>query len=484
MQLAKLLQAFDIIDLASIDIKGLQNDSRKVSPGDLFFAYPGASCDGRLFITQAIENGAAAIVYEEETNPPFTSTKIPLIPIKNLGQEFAAITNQFYAYPSRNLDITGVTGTNGKTTIAYLLTQAQQLLNRQSAYIGTIGYGTTSNIAPLSNTTPDNLVLQKILFDYHTQGVEMVNMEVSSHALEQHRVDGIHFNQAIFTNLSHEHLDYHKSMEAYALAKAKLFATQDLKSAILNRDDAYYSVMANNVPKTCNILTFGLHGADIQAIDCMLSMKGSAFNIKTPWGMFRVITQLLGKFNIYNCLAVFACLVSQGYTPASVVKIFPSLKASPGRMELVNTSPVILVDYAHSPDAFENALNTLSALKVRSLLVVFGCGGDRDKAKRPIMGKIAQRYADYIIITNDNPRSEEPSEIIAEIKQGMDDSSNIVVIEDRKAAIAKAIELASEDDIVLIAGKGHENYQELGRQRIYFSDQGTVLDLLGKNRAK
>nr|WP_238551214.1 UDP-N-acetylmuramoyl-L-alanyl-D-glutamate--2,6-diaminopimelate ligase [Legionella oakridgensis] len=396
----------------------------------------------------------------------------------------AAIANVFYGYPSRGLTVTGVTGTNGKTTIAYQLAQAYELLGQESAYIGTLGQGKIQKLSSLANTTPDGLCLQQLLHTYKHEHVNQVCMEVSSHALSQKRVEQIDFAHAIYTNLSHEHLDYHRTLEAYAEAKSALFAWPTLKSAIINQDDAYAPYMIKKLSVSCQKLTYGLHPqCDVRAINLKVSRTGSEFEVVSPWGLHDLHIKTLGQFNIYNSLAVFASLLANGYKPAELVAIMPNLQAAPGRMEVISQEPCIIVDYAHTPDALDNVLSTLNQLKSGRLMVVFGCGGDRDKAKRPLMGRIASEHADLSIITSDNPRTEDPLQIIAEISEGLLPSTPVLKIADRKQAIQKAISLANKQDIILIAGKGHESYQQIGHERFDFSDQNIVGQLMISDEA-
>lgn len=484
MKLSSLLSIFTpAIPLKfDIDILGLQNDSRHIVPGDLFIAYPGAATDGRQYIKQAIEAGAVAVLYEpkEFVLSSDESTATPLIPLTQLSEKLAMLASYFYHKPADKLSITGVTGTNGKTTITYQLAQAYGLLGRSAAYVGTIGQGDVNALKPLANTTPDALCLQHLLYDYVAVGVQQVCMEVSSHALSLGRVEDIGFIQAIFTNLSHEHLDFHGSIEAYARAKATLFSTPTLQCAIINQDDVHSKLMQQHVPATCRLLTYGIdNSADVRVTTWETGMFGSTIEVVSPWGQHRLQTQSLGRFNLYNTLAVFASLMASGVAPVdAVVEVMSQLKPSPGRMEIVAQKPCVIVDYAHTPDALENVLLTLVALKPSKLWVVFGCGGDRDRTKRPLMGRIAGQYAHVIVLTNDNPRSEDPELIIQEIRQGLPANSQIYSIPDRRAAINYALSNASNEDIVLIAGKGHEDYQIIGKQRFVFSDQQVVQDIL------
>ncbi len=482
MKLAELMHLWFDGVIPDSEISGLHNDSRQIKPGYLFIAYPGAAADGRLFIQKAVSAGAVAIVYEPESLPESCRLpdNIPCLPVPLLGTKLAAIASRFYDYPCRGLSVTGVTGTNGKTTIAYQLAQAYDLLGDKAAYVGTLGQGRVRELEPLVNTTPDALCLQHLLHEYKQQGVMHVCMEVSSHALSQKRVDSIDFTQAIFTNLSHEHLDYHHTMAAYAAAKAALFANPALKYAVINQDDKYAQLMGEHLPAGCQKLTYGvLNDCDVRAQNLRITMTGSEFDVVSPWGQHHVSTSILGKFNVYNSLAVFASLLAQGFSAADVVPVMARLKAAPGRMDVVVKEPCVIVDYAHTPDALENVLAALVQLKRASLGVVFGCGGDRDKAKRPMMGKIAGSYADFVIITSDNPRSEEPNKIIEEIAQGIAPGANFLKIVNREEAIETALDMAGKEDIILIAGKGHESYQQIGHERFVFSDQDVVRALCG-----
>lgn len=474
MKLSDILQQ----SCDDIDIAGLCNDSRKVSNGDLFFAYPGALTDGRNFINQAIARGAAAIVFEPENF--HISQKIPGVPIHGLANKLGEIAARFYKNPSKLLEICGITGTNGKTTIAYQLAQAYSLLGEPAAYIGTLGYGLIGSFEILNNTTPDGLCLQRILSNFHKKNIKRVFMEVSSHALSLNRVDSIDFTNAIYTNLSHEHLDFHNSMDEYAKAKSLLFSRPELKTAVINKDDKYAQVISSGLPVSCKNLSYGFaDDCDVQAISWRTSMSGTEVEVSSPWGRHLLQLKSLGKFNVYNSLAVFANLLSESnQNHIDLVDVMSKLKPSPGRMEVVSSSPSVIVDYAHTPDALENVLNTLIELKPTNLWVVFGCGGDRDHAKRSQMGKIASKYAHKIILTNDNPRTEDPEAIADEVAQGIADKNKLHIELDRRLAIHYALERANESDIVVIAGKGHEDYQIIGKNRIHFSDQQVVRDFL------
>ncbi len=465
-------------DLLGQPLKGLQNDSRLIKPGDVFLAYPGEVTDGRRFIGAAVESGASAVLYEPEAAADFLKNlpkQVPLVAYPNLVRHLGHLAKEVYAVPKGAFKISGVTGTNGKTTIAYQLAQAHDLLGQRVTYMGTLGAGSLNAINPLNNTTPDALCVQKLLHDWALSDVQHVAMEVSSHGLAEGRVSEVQFTQAIYTNLSHEHLDYHKTFDAYAAAKARLFTYPSLKSVVLNQDDAYADLMRANVPSGTGILTYGLSPqSDVYAENIKLRMTGSLFDVRTPMGHFECAVQSLGQFNVYNSLALIASLLADGYALPDIATVMPKLSASPGRMERVCAAPVVLVDYAHTPDALEKALQTLVELKQSKLFVVFGCGGDRDKAKRCLMARVAEKYADQTVITSDNPRTENPRHILDEIAQGFSKNADVLKVENRQDAIYCALKLASPDDIILIAGKGHETYQEINHERMPFSDAAVV----------
>lgn len=479
MKLATLLSPW-LNNVPDCIITGIHNDSRKIKPGFLFLAYKGNQTDGRFFIEKAIENGAVAIVYDPSNLPKEfqLAQNIPLIALPKVASILGDIANRFYKEPRANLNFIAVTGTNGKTTIAYQLAQAHQLLGKKSAYVGTIGQGLVNELKPLANTTPDALELHALFDSYASQKIKDICMEVSSHALCQDRVQGIEFEQAIFTNLTHEHLDYHETMEAYAAVKASLFAKPNLQYAIINYDDSYSDYMKAAVKGSCKVLTYGLKkGADIQAVSTEISLLGTKIYLNSPWGQFELFIKALGHFNVYNALAIFTSLAASEFSLPKIVEIMRELKPAPGRMEVVRKEPYAIVDYAHSPDALENVLSTLNQLKKQRMIVVFGCGGDRDKTKRPMMGKIANDYADIAILTNDNPRSEDPLSIIESISQGLSKEPSLIYkIADREEAIHKALSMADKNDIVVVAGKGHEDYQIIGGEKHHFSDREVILN--------
>jgi UDP-N-acetylmuramoyl-L-alanyl-D-glutamate--2,6-diaminopimelate ligase len=487
MQLAKLLHPW-IPDIQSnLVISGIACDDRQVKPGFLFLAYQGTSVNGSLYIDKAIKNGASAIITDDETiiNHNFA---VPVFHLSALRQLISTIAARFYHEPSKNLSVIGVTGTNGKTTVAYLLMQAYNLLGEKSAYVGTLGMGNMHEMKETGLTTPGPIEIQQYCSSLKNQQVERLVMEVSSHSLEQSRVDAICFEQAIFTNITHDHLDYHGTFENYLQAKAKLFQFETLKSVLINADDAMCKSFVKACKAQTRVYTYGLKpSADIHVQSKKWTLNGMSLEVASPWGQISLNSSLLGEFNVYNILAVFGSLMANGFELNAVAEVIEQLQAAPGRMQVVSKQPLVIVDYAHTPDALEKVLSTLKQFKAKTragnLWVVFGCGGNRDPFKRPLMGNIAYQYADWMVVTSDNPRKEQPEQIISEIISQLpidEDSSKVMTIVDRKLAIISCLEDAHEDDIVLIAGKGHEDYQIIGEEKIFFSDQYVVREFLNE----
>lgn len=459
-------------------ISGLTNDSRQIAPQDLFFAYPGFHVDGRKFIEQAVEKGVAAIVCEAGDALP--EVKVPLIPMSDVFQKLGPIAARFYDNPSQKLNIIGITGTNGKSTIAYQLAEAYNLLGESSAYLGTLGQGKIGQFETLKNTTPDGLLLQKIFATDLEKGITRLCMEVSSHALAEGRVDGTTFKQAIFTNLTRDHLDFHGSMHTYGEAKARLFTFKGLRVGIVNGDDAASKQMISGLRQSgARLVQYGFGKTlDFRVVSHEIGLDQTQLTIDTPWGKGELKIRSLGLFNVYNTLAVLSSLLLESYPFEQVLEVVSKLNPVPGRMEIVSTHPTVIVDYAHTPDALENVLKTLKPLLKGKLWVVFGCGGNRDTGKRPIMGKIAAQYADQVMLTSDNPREEDPEAIIQEILTGIPKDVSVQINVDRKAAISAVLNQAGEADVVVVAGKGHETYQEIGRQRFDFSDQAIIRSII------
>ncbi len=452
-------------------------DSRHVQAGALFLAYPGAVSDGRDYIAQAIKQGASAVVWDKAGFSWPTDWSVSNLAVDNLKQKAGEIAAEYHHHPSARLTMIGVTGTNGKTSVSQWLAQCLTILGQKTAVLGTIGNGfidpQASVLATASNTTPDAILLQGMLADFVAQQADAVVMEVSSHGLDQGRVNGVEFDIAVLTNLSRDHLDYHETMEAYAAAKQKLFDLTSLKVAVLNADDVFGQKIASALNKQAKpILSYGLQYGEVRGSNLQLHDAGLAMHVSTPAGDALLAAPVLGRFNAYNLLAVLATLLALEVSLSDAVVAISQIKPVAGRMQQFGggSSPLVVVDYAHTPDALEKVLSTLrEQLQAGAkLLCVFGCGGDRDAGKRPLMGAIARRLADTVIVTSDNPRSENATSIIQAIIA--DNAEAYLVEEDRASAIKLAIKLANKGDIVLVAGKGHENYQEILGVKHLFDD--------------
>ncbi|QKS71526.1 UDP-N-acetylmuramoyl-L-alanyl-D-glutamate--2,6-diaminopimelate ligase [Paenalkalicoccus suaedae] len=462
-----------------IDILHIEMDSRTVSPGTLFFCVPGYTVDGHDFATQAVENGASALVVDRELD-----VNVPMILVPNVRRAMAQLATHFYDNPSKHLRMIGVTGTNGKTSVTHFLDQLLTELGAKTGLIGTMYAKYVGKEVATSNTTPESLVLQRTLRDMCKEGVETVAMEVSSHALELGRSHGTSFEVAVFTNLSQDHLDYHETMNDYAHAKSLLFSqlgnTFDRHrqpKAVINNDDAYAGKMIAST--AAPVLTYGLGEADFQAIDVRLTPSKTSFTLLAKGQKYKVETHLPGKFSISNILATIVASYALGYELEQIVKIVPSLRGVPGRFEPVITEAPVhtIVDYAHTPDSLQNVLETARDLTSKRVIAVVGCGGDRDKTKRPLMARIAEDLADKVYVTSDNPRTEDPQAILDDMIVGLS-KDNHEVIEDRELAIKTAIAHAEPEDVILIAGKGHETYQEIGKVKYPFDDRKVAYDAL------
>ena len=457
----------------------LVSDSRHVQPGDVFAAYPGDEADGRDFIPQAIAAGANAVLWDSDGFSWNDDWKVPGLGIAGLRQAIGEIASQFCGEPSKYLWNVGVTGTNGKTSCAHWIARCLAEAGRKTALIGTLGNGFPNELSATANTTPDAVTLHNLLRHYQEQGASAVAMEVSSHGLHQGRVNGVHFDVALLTNLSRDHLDYHGDMASYAAAKATLFDWPGLQYAVLNLDDPFGVELAGRLG--CSGVKVAGYGFEGEAEGCHMLIRGRglgmdenglSFEVATPWGKAAISSTMLGRFNASNLLGTLAVLLVSGIPLEAAVAALAQVKAVAGRVQQLGGAgkPLVVVDYAHTPDALEKVLQTLREIKSAqaSLICVFGCGGNRDKGKRPLMGAAASRLADSAIVTSDNPRNEAPRAIIEEITRGME--ANFHVEEDRAAAIDRAIRQARPGDIVLIAGKGHENYQEIKGVKLPFSD--------------
>ena len=459
-----------------IVVSGLTLDSRRVQRGDAFFALRGGQAHGITFAAGAVQRGARVVLAEAPAPDEVEPLEVPVLWIDGLRAQVSEIAARFYNRPSESMRVVGVTGTNGKTSCVQLLAQALTLLGHRAASIGTLGAGVHGQLREGERTTPDAISVQALLAEFRDARVGHVAMEVSSHALEQGRVAAVDFEVAAFTNLTRDHLDYHGSMEAYGAAKAKLFAWPGLRSAVINIDDAFGRELAAQLPTGVQALRFSMADdseAQVAASAIVTSAEGLAFQLRTPWGTRAIHSHLIGRFNVANLLAVVACLGALGEPFARVVEAVEQLQPVNGRMSRLGGlrgQPLVVVDYAHTPDALEQALTAVRAHCAGKLICVFGCGGERDAGKRPLMGEIAARLADVAIVTDDNPRGEDGDAIVAQIVAGMVAARAMTVERDRAVAIADALQLAHAGDVVLIAGKGHETYQDGATGKRPFDD--------------
>lgn len=460
----------------SQQFSSITSDSRKVESGGLFLAYAGEGADGRTYIPQAIAAGASAVYWDDGDFVWQDKWQVNNKPIANLKQQVGELAAEFYGQPSTKMHMIGVTGTNGKTSVSQWIAQCLNHLGEKTAVLGTIGNGFLGEQAEAVNTTPDACLLQEMLADYLKQGAKAVAMEVSSHGLEQGRVNGVAFDVAVLTNLSRDHLDYHETMQAYAATKQKLFAWHSLGAAIVNADDAFGKEVAATT--SAPVVRYGLNAGDVRGFDLNLHDNGLTMQVTTPQGKALVTAPVLGRFNAYNVLAVLATLLALKVSLQDAVKSIANITPVSGRMQQFGgeKKPLVVVDYAHTPDALEKVLSTLREQTQGRLICVFGCGGNRDAGKRPLMGQVAEKLADSVVVTSDNPRNEDPDSIIRAIIAGMKTSP--LVEPDRAKAIAQAVKSARKHDVVLIAGKGHEDYQEIAGVKHYFNDADQVKECL------
>ncbi|MCS4533996.1 UDP-N-acetylmuramoyl-L-alanyl-D-glutamate--2,6-diaminopimelate ligase [Neisseria montereyensis] len=455
----------------------LHSDSRKIRPGDVFIACQGEYTDGRAYIPAAIDNGAAFVFWDDDGtfawNPEW---HIPNQGIKNLKKRAGIVAAKVYGNVADGLKIWGVTGTNGKTSISQWLAQAADILNEKCAIIGTVGNGFWGALEETTHTTPDPVSVQTLLYRFKQQGAKAVAMEVSSHGLDQARVNGVVFQTAVFTNLTRDHLDYHGSMETYGASKSRLFYQYPLKHAVINMDDDFGVELAGRLKADRPELTVYGYGfseqADIRITRFQAASDGMTVEFDTPWGSGEVKSRLLGRFNAQNLASCVGVLCVDGHPLEKVLDTLARIRPATGRMDCImgDNHPLVVVDYAHTPDALEKALSTLQEIKPEgaSLWCVFGCGGNRDKGKRPLMGAAAVAGADKVVVTSDNPRMEEPQAIINDILPAVCFPEYTEV--DRRLAIEYAVKNAAVNDIILIAGKGHETYQDIQGQKHHFSD--------------
>ncbi|MBE2896701.1 UDP-N-acetylmuramoyl-L-alanyl-D-glutamate--2,6-diaminopimelate ligase [Pasteurellaceae bacterium HPA106] len=474
-------------NLPNTHLRAMQLDSRAVKQGDVFVALEGHNIDGRQFIPNAIANGAALVLAQSNEVSEDAiieyQNNVPVVHVFALDSKLSQIAGDFYGNPSRDLCLIGVTGTNGKTTVAQLLAQWSQLLGKTAAVMGTIGNGLYGQVKSAVNTTGSAVEVQANLQAFKAQGAQVAVMEVSSHGLVQHRVEALAFDAAIFTNLSRDHLDYHHTMAAYAEAKFRLFSELDVKHRIINIDDAVgkqwcdqlpSAVAVSCQPRTLRDRTF------VCAREIAFHPQGARIVIDSSWGAGVLESRLIGAFNVSNLLLASATLLQLGYPLTALCESVSQLNGVCGRMEMFSAPhrPTAIVDYAHTPDALEKALQAARIHCHGKLWCVFGCGGDRDKGKRPLMARVAEQFADRIVITDDNPRTEDAKQILADIQQGLHNPANAVSISGREQALAYAIGHAQADDVVLVAGKGHEDYQIIGHEKHHFSDREKVEILL------
>jgi UDP-N-acetylmuramoyl-L-alanyl-D-glutamate--2,6-diaminopimelate ligase len=486
------LAAAEIRALDGLGIRRLTADSRAVHRGDTFVAYPGESRDGRQFIAQAIAAGAASVLWEQRGFKWNPAWRVPNRAMPNLRAHAGLIARHIYKHPSSRLRVIGVTGTNGKTTCSQWIARVLNDRGVRTAVIGTLGYGLGGKLRPLVNTTPDALWLQAKMTEFSRRGAATVSMEVSSIGLEQGRLAGIDFAIALLTNLTRDHLDYHRTMARYKQAKAMLFACESLTHAVLNLDDGFGAELAGSIRRRgLEVIGYGFErkvpaARRVQRVigaNLISGAAGVSFDVTTPWGEASVASPVLGRHNASNLLATLAVLLACKVKLNDAVAALGRLVAVPGRMQRIGGGRRLLavIDYAHSPDALENALCALRELTDGELWCVFGCGGDRDRGKRPLMGAAASRFADRVIITSDNPRFENPRTIIDEVHRGV--RGGCTIEPDRRRAITSALRTAARGDVVLIAGKGHETYQEIRGVRHPFSDVQTARAALRGVRA-
>jgi len=468
----------NVSDIKDVSITSLDIDSRAVTAGSLFIAYPGVSVDGRDYILDAQNAGASAVVYQAGIELP-DAVAIPAFAVDDLQTNVGDIANHFFKEPSSELQVFGITGTNGKTSCCYLLTQAFEALGMQAAMIGTIGVGPLGLLKDSGHTTPNPVAVHQLLAEFRDQGITQVCMEVSSHALDQGRVNGVAFFCTLFTNLSHDHLDYHGDMESYVASKQRLFTDFHSELVITNASDPMGGGLID-VANSDFVVRYGA-GGDVFADDVELTANGIDMVIEGSGVEFELSTCLVGKVNVPNIELVVATLLALSTSVDDIQTIVAGLRAAPGRMDVIRSAdnPSVVIDYAHTPDALEKAMLSVKKHCRGQLWCVFGCGGDRDQYKRGLMGAVAEKIADKVVVTNDNPRSETPKSIANDIVAGMTNDGAVWIELDRANAIRFAVENAANDDWVLLAGKGHETTQTIGDDVFLFSDKEQAIKILG-----
>ena len=483
--LRQLLDGYGV-DAPAVEIGGIETDSRRVSAGDLFLAVQGHGAHGLQYLEQALQRGATAVAWEPSAGIVAPACGVPTVAVPQLGYRAGEIAARFFGNPTRTMFVAGVTGTDGKTSTAHLIAQTLDRLNSPCAYMGTLGNGFLHSMARATHTTPDPVSLQRQLADLHAQGARAAALEVSSHALDQDRAAGVKFDVAILTNVTRDHLDYHGTVENYAAAKRRLFERPELRGVILNRDDAHGSRWAAEFGAMA--MVYGLEGEVPARGEYLLGRQlqlhggGLAFDIDSSWGAARLQSRLLGRFNACNLLAALAAVLKSGVALPQAIAALAQAGTVPGRIEGYRgdrAAPMVVVDYAHTPEALAQILGAVRAHTRGKLVCVFGCGGDRDRGKRPLMGAAAEKLADRLVITDDNPRSEQPEAIVADIRGGLSVLADARVIHDRAEAIRSAVAAAAADDVVVVAGKGHEDTQTYGSEVRPFSDRSFVAQLVG-----
>ena len=476
-----------------IEITDITSDSRAVTSGAAFVAIPGLRTHGALHAASAQVKGAAIILFEPSSSLNVDAlATLRAVAVPGLSRVLGALADRFFDAPSEALTIAAITGTNGKTTCAYLIAQACEFLGREAGYLGTLGHGRIRALQSGTHTTPNVITVHRQLAGLLNAGAKTIGMEVSSHALHQYRVNTVRIDTALFTNLTRDHLDYHGTLEAYGEAKALLFKRPEVRHRVINIDDAFGVQLARAHSHSANVTLCGrdaqrlaheLGGQYVTNLEHTHAHGGLELSVASSWGNSVLRSQLIGDFNVENLLGVLAVLLGWNVPLSDAVRALEACSAPPGRMETFThpQRPVVVVDYAHTPDALEKALLATRAHCRGRLICIFGCGGDRDRGKRPQMGAIAERFADRVIVTDDNPRSESPAHIISEIVAGMANPLAATVEHDRARAIERAIAEAAAADAVLIAGKGHEDYQIVGRETRHFSDREVAAALLEKS---
>lgn len=453
--------------LADAVVSGIAYRSDAVRPGDVFFCIPGLRHDGHSFAGDALRQGAAAIVCEHEV-----AAAAPQIMVRDARLALAVVSARFFGEPSKSLDVVGITGTNGKTTTTYLLDSVMRAAGSTTGLIGTVETRIAGQRLPSDRTTPESADLQRLLAEMVDRGVSAVSMEVSSHAIDLHRVDAVQFKAVAFTNLTQDHLDYHRTLDEYWSVKRRLFTDMDVAERVVNIDDPYGAELAGALERVCTVGRSA--SAKVRAENVHLASDRTSFDLLTPEGSVGVVLPLAGEHNVSNALVAAGCASALGIDLASIARGLAEAPQVPGRLERIDEGQpfAVFVDYAHTPDGLRKAIATVRGITKGRVITVFGCGGDRDPAKRPVMGAIAGEGSDVVIVTSDNPRSEDPVGIIRQIEEGMERTQACKIIEpDRHAAIARAIRLAHRGDSVLIAGKGHEDYQLFADHTVHFDDR-------------